>query len=681
MANGRFHLHVNGTNYIVTGSKNLTSYKDILCTIAKENDSETDMNNDESVEIQKVKAKKTKLQSSCNRGMLKKNKRRTANAALSLPITSKGGGSCKKNVKRQKQEKRNREADQEYTIEDSDTETFHRRRTKMKSLMAARWKDGLDKFTPNHTKTAHTSLLQKTTSKNQFGEQLSHFDKISIYAIDETSLKRASGENIIKDTEYNGASKCKASSECEANQSRRSNKSTEEVVQDDKDSGVPSLESEDQLPKDEIRAEQWNADKEMKPTSCETFQINRNLTQESEYACPCIHPVQERNSTTSREHLAFRGQAETGLCFRGHRRGQNNDIRPRSDEENFKSSYQNLFLTFHSICNKDGKDLYCKKQNLNKGIRTICNSTKITNAKNHLKMECTIKEKFNRHIVSRKKSIRASKSKRTEDISTNSNCYKIESKLKTIANPAGCLQKPGDHGNWDVRVAGLKNGAVPLKNDFKTEEQLDMDIEKQLNRFQGSSIKCTEVNGSDENNNEIGNRSISAEHKSECTSLQNDKHACRETDEIGHDSSEHGIINTERNNIWDRYNSVCQSIVEISERLLYFDLLYEQLTTEITQIEMQENLADNDTLEYEEQMIIKEIIGFKKNLKEITLLSRRQRNELLENRKDLIRLDTILKERKSILGYLQEFVFVQRIQSAPRQLRKSNARKRKVPNI
>ncbi|XP_065070491.1 uncharacterized protein LOC135695351 [Rhopilema esculentum] len=851
MANGRFHLHVNGTNYIITGTKNERSYKDILCTIAKKNDSETDMNDDQSVEIVKVKAKKTRLQSSCNRDMLKKNKRKMANAALSLTKTSQGGASCKKNVKKRKQEKRNREADKEYTIEDSDTETFHQRRTKMKCLMAARLKDGLDKIMPNHTKTAYMSLLQKTASKNQFGEQLSHFDKISIYAIDETSLKRAFSENVIKDTECDGPSKCIASFQCEANQSRRSNQSTEEVVPDDKDSGVPSLESEDQLPKDEIRAEQRTADKKMKLSSCEAFQINRNLTQESRYVCPCMHRVHEQSSTTPRKQLTFGGQAKTELSSCGHRRGRNNDIKPKSDGEYLQSFYHNLFLTFHGICNKDGKEeiektqktvLYCQKQDLDKGIKTICNSTEITNTKEHLKKECTVEEQVERHIVSGKKSIRASKSKRREDISTNSNSFKLESKLKTIANPTVCLQKPGDHGKLDVTVAGLKNdievfksesaaeeerqstrcqgchgntkqhttlkpesvktelnvgqawsrnvrtsvglkelylansdsliedcrvsgnevdaqrpmrkdialeeinqlvenlymrseerkpiletpksecgdkeigkrehqfcekeenikkgsaahdrskkgsmqeitkilevakglpGAVPPGNDLKTKEELDTDIEKQLNRFQGSSIICTKVNGWDENNNEIGNRPLSMEHKSE--GMLNVEHECEGNDEFGHNLSE----DTERKNIWDRYISVCQSIVEISERLLYFDLLYEQLTMEITQIEMQENLVDNDTLEYDEQMIIQEIIGFKKNLKEITLLSRRQGKELLENRKELIRLDTILKERKSILGNLQEFVFVKRIQSAPRQLRKSHAKKRKIPN-
>ena len=272
MATKSLRLHVNGTNYVVTGISDGTSYKDILCTIAKsktEDEACIGLLTLTEMRQNKINAKRIRSPRICRRASLNDDGIKETGEEKTGPIKSvekisrrrKESCSSKEKLKTSKKEKEGSPRRKERALDDSDIETFRRSRRRLKNQIKRKAREESDVKANQHLQNvANSPRRQSSTGQKQSGDMkyrsYDDVQKISIYYIDEKidkslldyddiAKKACRGDSLLA-IHKRSSSRESATSVSEVDRGDDlGHKSGAAQNTEDKDSGIPSWESEE----------------------------------------------------------------------------------------------------------------------------------------------------------------------------------------------------------------------------------------------------------------------------------------------------------------------------------------------------------------------------------------------------------------------------------------------------
>ena len=271
MSSRHVKLNINGVNYKVTGIDKAKSYKDILCTIAKQNerfDSNESLIKHKTQQKQRnVDERKTTSPKSERKAEfgVKESSEIEKLKHMKIIYVEKNAES-EKGLKKRKSKKG--QTDKNETTrrakDDSDIEVYHKSRRRMKNIMKRKCSDEADQNI--YDKHVMNGISLRKAKRNIQRNHIQHSfmdgcDKISFYYLDEDPCKqkeRVRGTSKSNSVSSIGGLRSKASSSCNSIKKRPSLKSLsiETKCGDDKDSGIPSWESEEISSKDDNKIEE-----------------------------------------------------------------------------------------------------------------------------------------------------------------------------------------------------------------------------------------------------------------------------------------------------------------------------------------------------------------------------------------------------------------------------------------
>eukprot|EP00112_Aurelia_sp_Birch-Aquarium-sp1_P002597 Seg1289.7 transcript_id=Seg1289.7/GoldUCD/mRNA.D3Y31 product="hypothetical protein" protein_id=Seg1289.7/GoldUCD/D3Y31 len=291
MATRSLRLHVNGTNYAVTGISDGTSYKDILCTIAKsktEDEACTGLLTLTEMRQNKINAKRIRSPRICRKtsltdgGMIETGEEKTGPRKSVERLSRRRKESCssKERSRISKKEKEASPRREERALDDSDIESFRRSRRRLKNQIKRKAREDSDATAYQHLQNVASSpRRQSSTEKKQLGDRRyrsnDDVQKISIYYIDEKidkslldyddiARKACKGDSLLA-MRKKSSSRESAASVSELDRSADlGNKNEAAQNTEDKDSGIPSWESEECSSKDGNKKEESNSNYESK---------------------------------------------------------------------------------------------------------------------------------------------------------------------------------------------------------------------------------------------------------------------------------------------------------------------------------------------------------------------------------------------------------------------------------
>ena len=283
MATKSLRLHVNGTNYVVTGISDGTSYKDILCTIAKsktEDEACSGLLTLTEMRQNKINAKRIRSPRICRKASLNDDGMKETGDEKTGPRKSvekfsrrrKESCSSKEKLKTWKKEKEASPRRKERALDDSDIETFRRSRRRLKNQIKRKAREESDvKAYQNLQNVANLPRRQISTEKKQLGDKryrsYDDVQKISIYYIDEKidkslldyddiAKKACIGDSLLA-MRNRSSSRESAASVSEVDRCDDFGHKDEAAQNtEDKDSGIPSWESEECSSKDGNKKEE-----------------------------------------------------------------------------------------------------------------------------------------------------------------------------------------------------------------------------------------------------------------------------------------------------------------------------------------------------------------------------------------------------------------------------------------
>lgn len=268
MAAGKVRLNVNGMNYEIIGVDESTSYKDILCTIVKQNAGMVCPENPKKFAERKTSMRKKRLPKSERKERRRESEMKEPKIMGDAKIIYV---SSEKQVKQRKKPGKCRKTKDGMRIrskDDSDVELHRKSKRRIKSLIEKKWRDESERKMYkdmiggiNYQKS--NNLKTNAQNEKQF---MDDFDKISIYYLNENSAMQ---NPMIEDfgTQGNSRSICSLLSETTTfcNMARMKSfvkpEMTDGKIGDDKDSGIPSWESEEISSRDDNKTGLKNYEK------------------------------------------------------------------------------------------------------------------------------------------------------------------------------------------------------------------------------------------------------------------------------------------------------------------------------------------------------------------------------------------------------------------------------------
>ena len=256
MTQRQARLNVNGLSYKVTGIGKTTSYKDILCTIAKQHDAMKEP-------PAKFNAKQKQRSKPAPRSVrtLPDSDSSTKKKLKQVKILCVGkdeiseNSFIKRNVKKHQVHKTRDAAES-----DSDIEIYHESRRRMKGLMKMKSRNESKQQAYNKCGRNRVETSKSNLHKNKRNGLIDDCDKISIYYLNEKLEKKkehTGGEWLSRNGSPFVPKKLIASSECNIEKIPSVNiPIPESKCADDQDSGIPSWESEEISSKDDCKMEE-----------------------------------------------------------------------------------------------------------------------------------------------------------------------------------------------------------------------------------------------------------------------------------------------------------------------------------------------------------------------------------------------------------------------------------------
>ena len=258
MAQRQARFNVNGLSYTVTGIDKTTSYKDILCTIAKQHDiiKETPAKfNDRQKQRSKTTPRSVRT--------LPDSYSSTKENLMQVKIISVGKDAISENsfLKRRVKKHQAHGSKRTDTAEnDSDIEIYHESRRRMKGLMKMKSKNELKQKAYNKYGKNRVEASKLNVHKNQRNGLIDDCDKISIYYLHEKLEKKREHTGDAWQSRNGSPSVSKRLDvSSEYNIEKRPSVNIpipDSKCADDQDSGIPSWESEEISSKDDSKIEE-----------------------------------------------------------------------------------------------------------------------------------------------------------------------------------------------------------------------------------------------------------------------------------------------------------------------------------------------------------------------------------------------------------------------------------------
>lgn len=266
MAHRPIRITVNGLNYVITGAEKAVSYKDILCTIAKQ-DEKIDKNSPEC----KTKAISAKISRRCQRKEERRCKLKINSASEKKRLKDikiicvENYANKEKNGKREGWGKKHllgREQIRNETKYDSDEELHRKSKKKIKEKMRRERKDESKERKMEIVEMRPKLKTRKPKHQHQ-GILTDGFDKISIYYLNEEFDTQISSMDVLWRSKYNISM---------GNLFTRTpavDRTAQKIItplnvackcEDEKDSGMPSWESEELSSKDDNKMDDDRTD-------------------------------------------------------------------------------------------------------------------------------------------------------------------------------------------------------------------------------------------------------------------------------------------------------------------------------------------------------------------------------------------------------------------------------------
>ena len=812
MANRQVKLNVNGMNYVITGVDKSTSYKDILCTIAKQT---KDLDSKQSCNGKRRKsdAKKNKWQKPERQLHLNENEIHELKKIKYTKIIYIGQEEGEEKVGRKKGGKRNlieKDEIKNETRDDSDVELFHKSRRRMKNIMKKKWRDESDiKIYDNGMGGISLKSLKPGKEKIQ-GKScfMDDFDKISIYYLNEKSIQPRIEDRLRSNGSISmGGLLSKTSPGGKATQRKQAMKPLKIDCKsgDDKDSGIPSWESEEMSSKDDNKIEHNE-----KTLEYENIERTCNEISNQKIACLGVCEDQRKDFVIKKinhnemlkrdtETIAECGQdikIKEGKKSEGENHGNQNlpgcfseiintghercpEFADKNIEDNDSISDFEIIKTDQvsleskglrlGSADKEKSQLRGKENNSDKQRRSITFDINANELNNSEKV-CRKEKKFNLEnrgsfiLIELDENVADCKiqNKKAEDRNGDEftdmrqkcvyNDIKGVSQLDILSmnlemgqqcstplinfDKEGPVEKEGEERSnrgkdWQRKneasqVIGNDNATSKVNNnvvggkDANGNEQIEAEEIEENENDESNTLKDQLVGGNEANDNNNMMRFICncedaiqanncvmpescytvekskrqeliskfvCEFAKEVQNTMTRKFEKHGEKEILHDCDNKEVNSgdgkkrkkeKERTMLWKEYVEICEKIYKISEKLLYLDMMIVQKKTELEELKEMENLYDDKILEKDENIIVKELVEFRRYLKKVTIASRKNRMEMKENRKIIEETEMALAMKRPLLRSLEQFFICNRSEKIPRNLIKGyNGRKRR----